>query len=1012
MEFNKTYYRSLDVQHINCERPRAYFIPFHDEGSAACEFSLGGCGRNLSKYFKSLCGEWSFGWFPSVDRIESLDDEFSGLDDRITVPGCWQLQNGRKYDIPQYTNVKYPIPCYPPYLPDDVPCGLYQRSFYLTAEQIKSKKTFINFEGVDSAFYVYINGAFVGYSEVSHCTSEFDISSLVKSGENDIKVVVTKWCTGTYLEDQDKWRFSGIFREVYLLFRDVEHIKDIFVKPTLNKDMTHGILSVELEKSGQVDVTYKLYSPSGETVAAGKCSENTVIEVNKPLLWNEDTPELYVLMLYAGGEFIRQCIGFRRIDIIERTVLLNGKKFKSKGVNRHDSHPFGGYTVSYADMVNDLLIMKANNINMVRTSHYPNDPRMPALCDMLGIYLCDEADIETHGMAIIGERDGITDSKAWTAHYIDRAERLVERDKNHASVIMWSLGNESGAGCNHRAMAEYIRGRDASRMIHSEDESRRASEKLDSENAEERKRAWCDYLDIESHMYPTVQRCVKDYAENPDMPHPLFLCEYCHAMGNGPGDLAEYWREFYKYDSLFGGCVWEFCDHSVAEILDDGRVKYNYGGDFGDYPNDGNFCVDGLVFPDRTPSSGMNELKQILMPAHFEAVDGKDGVFEVTNLRFFSDLSDEFEIHWLLENNGVMCKEGIASVSVMPWESAEFDTGIRQKDIVGASYITFELIYKNTRPWANKGSSAGFRQICLNDSPFETHEHRVIYPIAVKEIANCVSVKAGDTEYSFDIHSGSIIGARNNGKEFLADRTVFSAWRAPIDNDMFIKEAWRKNSLDHLCTVCTSHSISQTDEYCELIFDMALTADSKRPICHILSTYKVCGDGSLSVINKVQVDEGVPELPRFGMDFTLVSGMENIKYFGYGDGDSYCDKKLSARKALFKTTAEKNYEHPIKPQESGNHYGTEYVSVSDSVNNGFYFVSDNCFEFCARKYSVKQLEAVAHDCDLISENVTYLSLNYKMRGIGSNSCGPELFDKYKLTEKAFEFSFTLKPISV
>ncbi len=1005
MEFNKTYIRAQNVMHIGCEAPRAYFIPFHDELSATEEITLSSCGRSASKFFSSLCGEWKFRWLPSIDRIENIEKEFERADEKISVPGCWQLQNGRKYDKPQYTNVNFPFPCDPPYLPDEIPCGLYERAFFIDAEQQKNKKTYINFEGVDSAFYVYINDRFVGYSEVSHCTSEFDISRFTQAGKNNIKVIVAKWCTGSYLEDQDKWRLSGIFREVYLLFRDEQHIEDVFVRQDLNREMTEAKLTLEIKKPEELVVSYKLVSPDGDVISSGEYTDGILI--GDPILWNEDAPRLYSFFLFAGEEIIKISVGIRRIEVINRTVLLNGKKFKAKGVNRHDSHPLTGYTVSFADMVNDLMIMKSNNINMVRTSHYPNDPRMPALCDMLGIYLCDEADIETHGMAIIGKRDMLTDSEEWTEHYLDRAERLVERDKNHPSVIMWSLGNESGAGQNHRAMAEYIKSRDGSRLLHSEDETRRASEKLSSENEAERKTAWCDYLDVESHMYPTVERCVKDYAENGDMPHPLFLCEYCHAMGNGPGDLAEYWREFYKYDSLFGGCVWEFGDHAVAEQLGDGRIKYNYGGDFGDYPNDRNFCVDGLVFPDRQPSSGMKELKQILLPANFETVEGKTGIFKVINLRFFSDLSDEFDIRWFLECNGATVKEGTACLSVLPWETAELDTGIREDDISGAAYITFELIYKNTRPWAEKGSSAGFRQICLCNAPFESEKKSELNTIDVYRSECFVSVKVGKVQYGFDTHSGKLVSVTNNGNELLDAPAELSVWRAPIDNDMFVKAAWEKQALDRISTVCRNCEITQFENEYSIVFDISMAADSKSPIANVKSIYRVKSDGSLSVEHGVTVSENIDELPRFGVDMSLAGSMDKIRYFGFGEGDSYCDKHLSTRKGLFETTVTESYEHPIKPQESGNHFGTEYVSISNAEEDMLTVTSKNSFEFSAREYSVSQLTSVEHDCDLIPEDVTYLSLNYKMRGIGSHSCGPELMDKYKLTEKKFVFSYTL-----
>ncbi len=1011
MKYNKEYYRSHDILHIGCEKPRAYFIPYQDEKSADRDISLSKSGRSDSKYFKSLCGEWDFKWLPSADKISDIENEFSSLDDKICVPGCWQVQNGMKYDVPQYTNVNYPYPCDPPHIPDDVPCGLYRRSFFLTEKQITEKRTYINFEGVDSAFYLWINGEFAAYSQVSHCTSEIEITELIRAGENEIRVLVTKWCDGSYLEDQDMWRMSGIFRETFLLFRDKVHIRDVFIKTEVNEDMRGAGIKIELDKPQELSVSFRLLSPSGETVAEGVAENHTAIGLSEAVLWNDEKPALYSLYLYAGEEILRFAVGFRRIDIKNKTVLLNGKKFKAKGVNRHDSHPILGHTVSYEDMVRDLLIMKGNNINMVRASHYPNDPRFPALCDLLGIYLCDETDLETHGMQASGNWDGLTDNPDWTEAYLDRAERLLERDKNHPCVIMWSVGNESGTGLNHRRMSEYFKKRDSSRLVHTEDGTRRAQPKLHSETPEERKEGWCDYADIQSLMYPPVDECVSFYAENPDMPQPLFLCEYSHAMGNGPGDLQAYWKAFYEHDELFGGCVWEYCDHSVAVKLPDGRIRYTYGGDFGDAPNDGNFCVDGLVYPDRRQSSGMKELKQALLPAEFKLIDAENGVFSVTSRRFFTDLADEFDIYWYLEVNGGLVKEGVLNLHAEPWQTVCFCTDIKAEDYSNrAAYVTFELIYRKKLPWAARGASAGFQQISLNKSRYSVPFCREKYPVLTERNEDLLTVSVGDVSYRFDMHRGQLASIQGDGREMLVSPVRFSVWRAPTDNDRNIMHKWRAAGFDRLIPSCRKTNFREENGYAVITAETVLAADSKKPCVYIFSKYIVSSDGRLEVKNSVTISEGLPYLPHFGMELIMPAQTEKLRYFGFGPGDSYADKRLASRKCLFETTVSDNYEYPVKPQESGNHFGTEFAEITSLTGQGLRIEAKRDFEINALHYSKEQLTETGHDCDLVPSELTYLSVDYRNSGIGSNSCGPELHENFRISEKAFEFDFMISVI--
>ncbi len=1013
MEFNKDYYRSLTIQHIGCEKPRAYFIPFATQEEAREELSVTANRRDTSDFVKNLGGEWAFKWLPAADAIEDIEAGFADLPDRIAVPGNWQMLLGRGYDVPQYTNVNYPYPVDPPHIPDDVPCGLYRRTFTLTAVEA-GMRSYLNFEGVDAAYYVWVNGHFAAYSQVSHCTSEIEITSYVTEGINDLCVLVLKWCDGSYLEDQDMWRVSGIFREVYLLFRDEVHIRDIFLRPSVSRDNKSASLVVELDKPAELKVSYELHDPDGKVIFGGCGHMSLPLSLTDPILWSDENPKLYTLYLHAGSEWIALPVGFRRIEVKDKVVLLNGKKFKAKGVNRHDSHPVLGHTTPFDHMVRDLLILKANNINMIRTSHYPNDPRLPGLCDRLGIYLCDEADLETHGMQNVGNWDALTDSPDWTAAYLDRAERLLERDKNHPSVIMWSVGNESGVGQNHRKMAAYFTERDPSRLIHSEDGTRRTEPNLWSEDPEVRQQGYCPYVSIQSRMYPTVEDCVKLYATNPDMPQPLFLCEYSHAMGNGPGDLSAYWKAFYEHDTLFGGCVWEYCDHAVAVPLPDGRVKYAYGGDFGEYPHDGNFCVDGLVYPDRRLSSGMRELKQVLLPIDISVVEGKRHTFALTSRRFFNNLADDFDLHWFVEENGILTKQGTLSLAAEPWETVEFSVDLGWMPLNAPAYITFELLYKHTTPWAKVGESAGFRQLPLQEGRYRETTSRTAYPLVTEEQNGLLTVTAGETTYVFDLRRGCIAAATDNGRALLSEPTAFTVWRAPTDNDRNVRHSWEREGLHRLMTSCRHTVVTRTEEAVTVTAELVMAAPAKAPCLWITAAYTVTSFGTLTVATHTKVTdrEGFPDLPRFGMVWVTPEGIENLRWFGFGPGDSYSDKRQACRKGLFTSTAADCYEHPVFPQEGGNHYGTEMAEVTSSLGYGIRITADRDFEYAALPYSVQQLTETAHDCDLIADKKTYITLCYRQSGIGSHSCGPALDEAHRIKETEWDFAFRLAPVHI
>jgi beta-galactosidase len=1006
--FFPDYYKTHKILHVGCEEPRAYFIPY--ESKAAADRNL----RGQSSFFKSLCGDWDFRYFKSV--LEVPDFTVPGFDcsnmDKLTVPMNWQMELGRGYDVPNYTNANYPFPCDPPHVPDDVPCGLYIRDFSVPAEVLKEKEIFLNFEGVDSGFYVWINDTFVGYSQVSHLTSEFKVSKYLKAGENTIKVLVLKWCDGTYLEDQDMWRMSGIFREVYLLYRDKKYIRDIFVKTPLADDFASGALTIELDGIGLDAVNYEFCSPSGETLSEGTITfadgkVTTEIPVAPVLLWSDETPTLYTLYLKSGSEYIRVPVGFRRIETKNKVVYINGKKVKAKGVNRHDSHHLLGHATPADHMMRDLLIMKAHNINMIRTSHYPNDPRLLEYCDELGIYVCDETDIETHGMRPWSR---LSDDPEWEEAYVDRSRRMVERDKNHPSVIIWSHGNESGIGRNHYAMTRYVRSRDNTRLIHYE--GARIGHKGSVQAT--------DLVDLESNMYASPSYCI-EYCKNKNFTLPYFLCEYSHAMGNGPGDLARYWEIIYAHDEFFGGCVWEFTDHSVA-IGDKYRnPSFTYGGDFGDKPNDGNFCVDGLVYPDRRVHTGLLELKQAIKPFAIKAKDISAGKFTVKNLRYFTDLRD-LDLYWSLERDGREVASGIIpSLPIAPQRQKTFTVDFGGVRLYGNLYLNISLRTRAATPWAPAGYEVGFEQFEVPAAEVISYETKS-YPAPVAEVGDrFVKVKADETAYTFDLAHGCVSEIVDNGKSLITQPIVPTVWRAPTDNDRNVRWNWMRFGYDRAFVKCYEAKFLGIDEKAgtaSIFAKIALGGYTEVPILKADVLYTVSGCGSLTIKYDVNVTNHdirdgrrVTFLPRFGIELKMPEGTENMSYFGYGPYESYSDKHLASRMGEFKSTVHENYEPYIFPQENSSHWNTKWAIVSSVAGHGLMFTAGgNPFHFNATHYSPKLLTETAHHYELVPEKETTVNIDYKQSGIGSNSCGPGLAEEHRFTEKEFTFEVTIKPV--
>lgn len=988
------YHKTPSTLHVGCEEPRAYFVPY------PCECSSKKAERGESAYFKSLCGEWNFKFFKSLNDVKYISGEgFESYElDKLTVPMSWQMALGRGYDVPNYTNVNYPIPYDPPFVPDDNPCGLYTRTFTVPAA-MAGKRTYINFEGVDSAFYLWINDTFAGYSQVSHLTSELDITSLVHEGKNSVKVLVLKWSDGTYLEDQDMWRMSGIFREVYLLFRDECHIRDVFVRCKLDDSFTDADFSAEISLTGKAELEYKLECPCGKAISSGKVEIDgggtiTLPTVKNAKLWSDETPSLYNLVLHCGNEYITLPVGARRVEIKDGCVLINGRKVKAKGVNRHDSHHLLGHATPVEHMVRDIMIMKSHNVNMVRTSHYPNDPRFTALCDKYGLYVCDETDIETHGAK---PWDALSRDPEWEGAYVDRAQRMVERDKNHPCVIFWSLGNESGWGQNHAAMTAWIKSRDTSRIVHYEG----------AHSGYNNGQYLRDITDIESHMYPNPEWC-RNYCEDEAHDEPLFLCEYSHAMGNGPGDLGDYWEVIESHDNFFGGCVWEFIDHSVAIGDKYGDPSFTYGGDFGDRPNDGNFCVDGLVYPDRRVHNGLRELKQAVMPVAVTEV--KPGTVKVKSRRYFKSL-DDISMAWKVCVNGRAVKSGVVpSIGIEPQGEKEFTL---VEEIPASGIATLDISFRQNEPteWAEAGYEVGFKQFVYEAEEAKIPASPALYPVAVDQCRKYYKITSGETYYAISKFSGMLEEIIDNGERLITKPVVPQIWRAPTDNDRNVQWDWRRSGFYDAKVKCYSTELVKADENEAVVLaKISLAAAPNEVILRADITYTVkCGMG-IKIDCDVKWNVEKKHYPRFGLRFTMPEGSEQLRYFGYGPCESYADKRLAAKLGEFKSTVTENYEPYVFPQENSSHWGCRWADVHTVAGHGFLFSCCEPFSFNASHFSPEQLTEALHHYELKREPETTVIIDMRMDGIGSNSCGPELDEKYRFNETAFKSAVTVKPI--
>ena len=1003
------FYEDLNVMHDKTMPARTYYIPASVRMNDLVEH------RERSDRFQLLNGEWKFQYYNSIyDVTESFyekDYDVSGFD-QVTVPGVWQMDG---YDTHQYTNIRYPFPFDPPYVPQDIPCGAYVHNFEYHREE-KASKAFLNFEGVDSCFYVWVNGAYAGYSQVPHATSEFDVTDLLNEGENTLAVLVLKWCDGSYLEDQDKFRMSGIFRDVYLLKRPETTIRDYHITTDVEKDSV--VVKLDMHFTEPVETKVTIEDKYGAVVARGETAENGVLELTvlNPVLWNAENPYLYQVILTMPDEVIVDRIGFRTIEIKDKVVYFNGEKIKFRGVNRHDSDPETGFVIDVRQIKKDLMLMKQHNFNAIRSSHYPNAPYFYQMCDEYGFMVIDEADIEAHGPFMLYRKEDtdqnrfhrwnekIADDPAWEKAIVDRVQLMVQRDKNRPSIVMWSMGNESAYGCNFEKALAWTKKFDPNRITQYESARYRNYDiTYDYDN-----------LDLYSRMYPSLQE-IKDYLKN-DGSKPFLLVEYCHSMGNGPGDFEDYFQMIHKDDRMCGGFVWEWCDHAIAHgTAENGKTRYYYGGDHGETIHDGNFCMDGLVYPDRTPHTGLLEYKNVYRPVRIVSYDQENGQMVLHNYMDFDDLKDYVDIFYEMTQDGLTVEKGkLANVVASPHSDAEVELKLQ---VPNTGKIYLKLIYrlKKEMPLLEQGYELGFDEMKLANEDDRNRQavkwleqEKVIGTIAVKENDKQIVLQAKDFTYVLDKRTGLFEDMQFAGRSYINHPMELNIWRAPTDNDMYIKLEWKKAHYDAAYTRAYRIEVLQNKHGVLIMEHLAVVADTVQKILDVEMTWKINEDGKIEAVIEAVKDKEFPDLPRFGIRMFLNKKMDEITYFGMGPQESYRDKHQASCHGLFRSKVAQMHEDYIRPQENGSHYDCDYVELTNG-QCGIAAVSKNPFSFNASVYTQEELERVSHNYELKESDSTVFCMDYAMNGIGSNSCGPDVMDKYRFDEEAFQFQFELIP---
>lgn len=1012
------HYENLNVLHENTMPHHAYYMP------ASKAMGVLVHDREKSDRMQLLNGNWKFRYYKSIYDLQEKFYEV-GYDvtkfDEIPVPGIWQNYG---YDSHQYTNVRYPIPLDPPYVPQENPCGAYVHQFEYHKDQV-APKAYLTFEGVDSCFYVWVNGAYVGYSQVTHATSEFDVTTFLKEGTNVLAVLVLKWCDGTYLEDQDKFRMTGIFRDVYLVKRPENVLYDYFTTTSIQKNTAEIVIRANFVGEEKIAENTKILiqDDKGNPVVAGaftKCEDGdfvykAVFDITNPTLWNPEQPYLYQVLFLSENEVITDRIGIREIHREGSVIYINGVKAKFKGVNRHDSDPVTGSAVNIEQVKKDLIMMKQHNFNAVRSSHYPNSPYFYQLCDEYGLFVIAEADNESHGTQTQylknSEWDNvveqwnkrIADNPDFIPATMDRTRLCVEREKNRPCIIMWSMGNECAYGCTFEEALKWTKEFDPTRLTTYESAFYQSTDReYDYSN-----------IDVVGRMYPAFSEIDEYMEKNPDKP--LLLVEYCHAMGNGPGDLEDYFELIQKYDSLCGGFVWEWCDHAIYKgKAENGKDIYYYGGDHGEEIHDGNFCMDGLVYPDRTPHTGLKEYKNVYRPARVVAYDQTMGKAILHNYMNYIDLKDYLYLSYEVTADGKIANSGCIRLadSIAPKQEGTviIPANVPEK---GKCFLKVNYLLKTENAFQEADTLLGFDEILLHNSDERNQDTLMLLEeglsgneMNVTDSDRYLTIENNSFCYKFNKLTGMFENMQVAGENVLDRPMEVNIWRAPTDNDRKIKLEWMDAHYDQSYTRAYETTYEKVDAKVLIYTHLAVVAPTVQKILDIKADWEVAENGSISLKMNSTKDMEFPMLPRFGIRLFLNKDFKQVSYYGIGPDESYCDKCHAGSHGVYENLVDHMHEDYLRPQENGSHTDCDYVSIS-SKQLTLSVSGEKAIAFNASIYMQEELTAKKHSYELENCGSTVLCIDYARNGIGSNSCGPVLSEKYQLNEENFTFEVTL-----
>lgn len=1014
------YFQDPTLPGANRLPPRSHFLPCATTAEAM-KLSI---RDHQTSRAQLLNGDWKFHLAPNV-LAAPQSWEHAGFDDRrwdeMAVPSMWQLHPSGRLGRPHYTNIVYPFPVDPPFVPNENPTGLYRHSFDLP-ETWPGMRISVRFEGVDNCFVVYMNGVEIGMSKGSRLPAEFDITSHMRAGRNLIAVKVHQWSDASYLEDQDMWWLSGIFRDVRLIARPQCAVRDLHVMTDVAAD--HASAEVSLRTlietpASDVSIFAKCFDPQGRLAwergpKPVEADTEFSFTLASPQLWSDETPNLYRLCLTlcdsAGRELeaIALPVGIRSIAIRDGKILLNGKKVMFKGVNRHEHHPLHGRAVPPETAELDVQLMKQHNINAVRTSHYPPSPFFLDLCDEYGLLVIDECDLETHGFGINRNPKNPVFDPRYRDACVERMTRMVHRDKNHPCVVLWSLGNESDLGPNHVEMRNAAKQIDPTRPIHYEGDNE------------------LSVSDVFSTMYAGVERVhligrgeedVEQYGKTiPASTYramPYLQCEYAHAMGNGPGGLKEYWEAYLSHDRVHGGFVWEWIDHGIWDAK---RGFYAYGGDFGDEPNDGNFVIDGLLFPDRTPSPGLVELKKVLQPVRVEHV--RDFTVRVANQHREIDL-DHLRARWVLSADGDVVERGeMPMPPVAAGASAEFEVPVPREvldRIDPSAAIHLEVRFELAEPmrWAAAGHEVAWDQFCIRSAGARASAKRLQAATPrVESVATHVEVIAGDSAIRFDRASGRIVRWTLRDRDVLLAGPRLNFWRAPIDNDRNYRTEWEKHFLHRLQHRIDSFEVNERPDGTEIQFAARVAPPVRQFGFACTYRYLINGEGTIRLSIDAKPDGDWPDLylPRRGVQLELPSSIRDVKWLGLGPGECYSDSCHAARFGRHALAIDQLHTPYIRPQENGNRTGTNWIVARDADGAGLLVTAPRPFDFSAQRFSAEDLAAAMHNTELSPRDRIYINLDDRQLGLGSNSCGPGPLAKYELKPEPFEFTLIFVPL--